>query len=206
MSSLRKPVSDPVETEAKIRVPSFVAVKRRIVSMGGRLMSARTLETNTLFDSMSGMIRSSGKSFRVRRYGRQGSVTLKGVARVAGGVKSRVELETEVASPEVLTRILASLGFLPQFRYEKFREVWKVGGAVLCLDDTPLGRFVEIEGTSAAIHRVAAQLGIGPDRFLSASYPALWFAAGRTGDMTFAAKPGVEASQALGQPRKRGQA
>ena len=206
MSSLRKPVSDPVETEAKIRVPSFVAVKRRIVAAGGRLMSARTLETNTLVDSMSGMIRSSGKSFRVRRYGRQGSVTLKGVARVVGGVKSRVELETEVASPEVLARILASLGFFPQFRYEKFREVWRVGGAVLCLDDTPLGRFVEIEGTSAAIHRVAAQLGIGPDRFLSASYPALWYEAGRTGDMTFAAKPGVGASQTPGQPRKRGQA
>ena len=206
MSSLRKPVSDPVETEAKIRVPSFVAVKRRIVEAGGRLMSARALETNTLVDSMSGMIRSSGKSFRVRRYGRQGSVTLKGVARVAGGVKSRVELETEVASPEVLARILASLGFLPQFRYEKFREIWKVGGAVLCLDDTPLGRFVEIEGTSAAIHRVAAQLGIGPDRFLSASYPALWYEAGRTGDMTFAAKPRVGVSQTPGQPRKRGQA
>ena len=206
MSSLRKPVSDPVETEAKIRVPSFVAVKRRIVAAGGRLMSARTLETNTLLDSMSGVIRSVGKSFRVRRYGRQGSVTLKGVARVAGGVKSRVELETEVASPEVLAQILASLGFFPQFRYEKFREVWKVGGAVLCLDDTPLGRFVEIEGTSAAIHRVAAQLGIGPDRFLSASYPALWYQAGRTGDMTFAAKPRVGASQTPGQPRTRGQA
>ena len=57
MSSPRKPVSDPVETEAKIRVPSFVAVKRRIAAAGGRLMSARTLETNTLFDSLSGMIR-----------------------------------------------------------------------------------------------------------------------------------------------------
>ncbi len=206
MSSLRKPVSDPVESEAKIRVPSFVAVRRRIVAAGGRLMSARTLETNTIFDSESGVIRSGGKSFRVRRYGRQGSVTLKGAAQVAHGVKSRVELETEVASPEVLARILISLGFFPQFRYEKFREVWKVGGAVLCLDDTPLGRFVEIEGTSAAIHRVAAQLGLSPDRFLSASYPALWYEAGRIGDMTFAAVPKVGASRTPGKPSRRGQA
>jgi adenylate cyclase, class 2 len=166
MSLKRKPASRPVETEAKIRVPSFVAVKRRMRAAGGRVLNARAMETNTLFDAPSRSLRAAGRSFRVRRYGSAGSVTLKGAPRVEGGLKSREELETHVASPEVLAEILLSLGFVPQFRYEKFREVWKMGATVICLDETPLGHFIEIEGSSTAIHRTAEALGIAASRFL----------------------------------------
>ncbi|MBX7185796.1 MAG: class IV adenylate cyclase, partial [Vicinamibacteria bacterium] len=128
-----------METEAKIRVPSLPPVRRKVRKAGGRLLQPRAFEANTLFDVPDGALRASGRSFRVRRYGSQGVVTFKGVARVSGGVKSREELETEVASPEVFSEILNALGFVPQFRYEKFREMWKVGSTVVCLDETPLG-------------------------------------------------------------------
>ena len=197
MKSKRTPAPSPVEIEAKVRVASFIAIKRRMLSAGGRRLVARTLETNTLFDGSSRSLAAAGKSFRVRRYGALGSVTLKGPARVEGGLKSRIELETQVTSPEVLTEILLSLGFLPQFRYEKFREVWSLGGAAICLDETPLGRFVEIEGSVTAIHRAARLLGLEARNFLTASYPGLWFAAGRTDDMTFK----VKTSGRTGKPR-----
>ena len=190
MSSKRKPAARAVETEAKIRVSSFAPVKRKLKGAGGRLLSPRTLETNTLFDSPGGTLRSAGQSFRVRRYGASGSVTLKGLARVEGGLKSRTELETEVTSPETLAEILATLGFRPQFHYEKYREVWSFERTVICLDETPLGRFLEIEGVAADIHRVAGLLGIAAERFVSASYPALWFEAGRGGHMVFPPRPG----------------
>jgi adenylate cyclase class 2 len=185
MAPKRKPAVIPVETEAKIRVPSIAAIRRRLGVAGGRKRSGRALETNTLFDAADRSLASQGKSFRVRRYGAEGSVTLKGAARVAGGLKSRSEVETEVASPEALTEIVLSLGFLPLFRYEKFREVWSLSGALICLDETPVGDFVEIEGTEASIHRVARKLALDSAAFLSASYPALWAASGRTGDMLF---------------------
>ncbi|MEO6401772.1 MAG: class IV adenylate cyclase [Vicinamibacteria bacterium] len=186
MSSSRKPASNPVETEAKISVRSFAPIKRGIVAAGGRLINARALEINTLFDDLGGSLRSVGKSFRVRRYGDQGVVTLKGPATVRDGLKSRMELETEVRSPDRLAQILGELGFGPIFRYEKFREVWRVGSALLCLDETPLGNFVEIEGTVSVIRRVAAKLGVASSRFLSTSYPMLWLGSGRKGDMVFA--------------------
>src|SRR6187402_1908415 len=169
MSSKRKPASSPVETEAKIRVASFTAIKKRLVTLRGRLQNARALEVNTLFDAEGGPLRAAGRSFRVRRYGKAGSVTLKGAARVEGGMKSRIELETAVDSPEVLADILQGLGFAPQFRYEKFREVWTVGGTVICLDETPLGRFVELEGTAMSIQRLAPKLGLSVRDFMSAS-------------------------------------
>lgn len=189
MPSKRQPAAPVVETEAKIRVRSFAPVKRKVKGAGGRLLSPRTLETNTLFDSPDGALRALGQSFRVRRYGATGSLTLKGLARVEGGLKSRMELETGVTSPETLAEILATLGFRPQFRYEKYREVWSFQRTVICLDETPLGRFLEIEGVAADIHRVAGLLGIVPERFVSASYPALWFEAGRGGDMVFPPRP-----------------
>lgn len=115
-------------------------------------------------------------------------MTLKGPARAEGGLKSRVELETQVTSPEMLAEILLSLGFNARFRYEKFREVWTLHGTAICLDETPMGRFVEIEGSEAAIHRVARLLNLSAADFLTASYPALWVASGRTEHMTFPPK------------------
>lgn len=192
-----------METEAKIRVSSLPAVKRKIRARGGRLLRARTFEANILFDLPGGALRNAGHSFRVRRYGTEGSVTLKGVARVNGGVKSREELETQVASPEVLARILLGVGFVPQFRYEKFREMWKVGSTVVCLDETPLGSFVEIEGALSAISRVAKSLDLATSDSLSASYPALWFDAGREGHMVFS--PALRRGRArAGGPKAKG--
>jgi adenylate cyclase class 2 len=183
-----------VETEAKIRVPSLLPVKRKIRKSGGRLLQARTFEANTLFDAPGGGLQASGRSFRVRRYGSQGVVTFKGVARVADGVKSREELETHVASPETFSEILHALGFVPQFRYEKFREMWKVGSTVVCLDETPLGAFVEIEGAISAIARVAKSLGLDVRDSLSDSYPALWSGAGRFDPMVFPPAAGARRS------------
>lgn len=205
MPSKRKPASSPVETEAKIRVSSLPAVKRKIRATGGRLVSARTFEANTLFDHPNGYLRASGRSFRVRRYGSKGSVTLKGAARVFGGVKSREELETHVGSPEVLSEILHALGFVPQFRYEKFREVWKVGSTVVCLDETPLGPFVEIEGAISAISRVAKALGLDAANFLGESYPALWSGSGRRDHMVFpaSARAGKRPKRLSPRPGKR---
>jgi adenylate cyclase class 2 len=185
MPSKRKPAARVVETEAKIQVASFVAVRRRIEAHSGRRLNQRTLERNALFDSADRSVTAAAKSLRVRAYGKRGSITLKGRPTVDGGLKSRVELETEVKSPEVLTQILVSLGYLPQFRYEKYREVWSFESTVICLDETPLGRFLEIEGVAADIHRVAGLLGIVAERFVSASYPALWLEAGRGGHMVF---------------------
>lgn len=199
MTPKRKPASRPVETEAKIRVTAFPAVRVRLRAAGARKVRAQALESNALFDSLAGDLRGSGQSLRVRRYGSTGSLTLKGVARVSGGLKSRVELESEVAAPETIEEILVSLGFRPTFRYEKFREVWKLGSALVCLDETPAGRFVEIEGDEAVIHRAAARLGLDPSRFLSDSYPAVWAATGASGDMVFARRPSAPRGRTRGR-------
>src|SRR5262249_26339596 len=106
--------------------------------------------------------------------------TLKGRAKLEGGVKSRVELESDVASPEVVLQVFGELGFLPRFRYEKRRKVWRFedpARPIVVVDETPIGLFAEIEGDEPGVRALARELGLGEGEFLPQSSVALYRAA-----------------------------
>jgi adenylate cyclase class 2 len=128
-------------------------------------------------------------ALRVRRDGSETVLTFKG-AQQPGPVKSREEIETTMGDPAAAEAILAAIGFRQCFRSEKYREDYDIDGVVVIIDDTPMGVFVEIEGTPDAIVRVAAAIGRSPADFELASYPGLYRRwcerTGRTpGDMVF---------------------
>ncbi len=135
---------------------------------------------------------SRGCALRVRDDDGHAYLTYKGPV-VPGPLKLREELETEAASADRLLAILAALGYQPVFRYEKYREELAVSGALLALDETPIGTFLEIEGHEDAIHDWAARLGYSPADYITASYRSLWLAAAgdavHARDMTFGAGP-----------------
>ena len=101
-----------------------------------------------------------------------------------GPLKVREEIETEAESSGALLAILAAVGYTPVFRYEKYREEYTAAGVVVAVDETPIGTFVELEGEPTAIHALAARLGLGPADFVTASYRALFVAAGGPGTPT----------------------
>jgi adenylate cyclase class 2 len=76
--------------------------------------------------------------------------------------------------------VFAGIGFQPAFRYEKFRTKFsqrdrgagKQGHIVL--DETPMGVFLELEGSAAWIDRTAKDLGFSRDDYITMSYPRLW--------------------------------
>lgn len=108
---------------------------------------------------------------------------------VPGILKIREELETDAGSAERLLAILAALGFTPVFRYEKRREEFTIPGAVVAVDETPIGTFVEIEGEAEAIHAAAARLGFSAADYVTTSYRQLYVASlpdgVAPGDMVF---------------------
>jgi adenylate cyclase class 2 len=75
--------------------------------------------------------------------------------------------------------ILTQLGYRPVFRYEKFRTEYTKragnGGKVL-LDETPIGNFLEIEGSPRWIDRSARLLGFSSDEYITRSYGYLYLA------------------------------
>jgi adenylate cyclase class IV len=58
--------------------------------------------------------------------------------------------QTKVEDGDEVHSILAGLGYEVVKRYEKKREEWRLGGVTVALDHTPIGDFIEFEGSGAA--------------------------------------------------------
>jgi len=173
------------ESEIKLRMPSPEAAREALARLGARLARARHFEDNVLWDDPQASLGAAGKVVRLRRAEGTAVLTYKGPRRIVEGIKSREERETTLSDPEALERVLSSLGLQPRFRYQKYRETYAWDEVEIVVDETPVGTFLEIEGDLAAIHKAAQALGRTPADYLTDSYPALFFAAGGTGDMVF---------------------
>jgi adenylate cyclase class 2 len=60
------------------------------------------------------------------------------------------------------------------FRYEKYREEYAAEDVTIALDETPVGTFVEVEGSEEGIHLMTQSLGRTPDDFITDSYRRLF--------------------------------
>jgi len=163
------------EIEIKLCVPDAARARRLLRTCGFRVSRPRVFESNTLFDTLDLRLRKAGCMLRVRDVNGAAKLTYKGPAS-AGKHKSREELEIDAGDPRLLASILEKLGFQPVFRYEKFRtEFHRDPGGEATLDETPIGIFVELEGSPAWIDRNARRLGFTEKDYVTKSYAALYF-------------------------------
>ena len=179
-------------TEIEIKLPYDSAERARdaVVRLGAHVARKRHFEDNILFDRKHEPLAQQGKLLRLRRVGDAALLTYKAPTARDSKYKVRLEHESEVGDPNAVVQMLEGLGFAPCYRYQKYRTVFELDGLDLCLDETPIGCFVELEGTPEAIDRTAALLGFGEDDYLRQSYRELHvLAAGRRGrppgDMVF---------------------
>jgi adenylate cyclase class 2 len=179
------------EVEIKFTVADRAALERALRKAGFRLVTKRTRETNVLFDLPSLALRRQGELLRLREYGRRWTLTHKGRA-LDRRHKTRPETETTVAGGPQMAATLHALGFVPVFRYEKFRTEWSDGKGHVVLDETPIGDFAEIEGRPRWIDRTARALDVAPAQYITETYAELFRrwkrrTGSRAQEMTFAA-------------------
>jgi len=170
-----------VATEIEIKFPlrDRGDLVRRLEELGATRLYPETFEDNIVLDRR-GELRTRGALLRVRKFGRYAIATYKGPAMFDSGVKSREEVQTGVESFELAIQLFDSLGFKPMFRYQKFREVWRVRDVEVVLDRTPIGDYFEIEGPMDVIRGVATELGMNIDQGIRQSYADLYRQARRT--------------------------
>ncbi len=177
---------EQVESEIKLPVDGPESARAAVAGLGAVRTRARHFEDNVLYDDARGSLSASGRVLRLRRAEGKAIVTAKGPRQDrADGVKSRTEREVEVADADACDAILGELGYRRVFRYQKYREAWSWRDVEIVVDETPIGTFLEIEGPVATIHEAARALGRRPEDYVGDSYPALFAAAGGTGDMVF---------------------
>ena len=93
-----------------------------------------------------------------------------------------------------MRRVFAAVGLEPWFRYQKYREEFSAPGVTIAVDETPVGTFVELEGTEAGILATAAALGRIPERLRRGLLPHALPAARARGAGPDGARHGVSAS------------
>ena len=164
----------PKEIEIKVRIGDARALHRLLKQAGFQQIRRSTHEINALYDLPGQKLRKRGEMLRLRKYGDQWLLTHKAKEK-SGRHKVRVERETRIENGEQMDQILRALGFAPTFRYEKYRAEWSDGTGHVVVDETPIGRFGEIEGPPRWIDRTARALGIGRDDYITQTYAPLFF-------------------------------
>lgn len=178
-----------IEREIKLRFDSAEGARQAVTALAPAPWTPRRMQDDVLLDRDDAELRGRGCTLRIRQDGGQTRVTFKGPV-VPGAMKMREEIETSVGSASEIARLFAGLGYTPRFRYQKYREEFRLEGVIIAIDETPIGVFVELEGEEAAITGTAARLGRTPADYVLGSYRTLFVASREAqglpdGDMVF---------------------
>jgi adenylate cyclase, class 2 len=162
-----------IEREIKLRFSSADEAREAIVACGATPLLGRRLQEDALLDSDDEELRRRRCVLRVRMENGKSRLTFKGPVQPAL-VKVREELETVVGDGDMLLRVLQELGLHVWFRYEKYREEFAHEDVIVAVDETPVGVFVEIEGSEPGIAAMAEALGRCEADYILDSYRGLF--------------------------------
>jgi adenylate cyclase class 2 len=162
-----------LEREIKLRFESLAEARAMVLSAGATPVRGRRLQEDCLLDTKNGLLQGRRSSLRIRIESGRALLTFKGPVQPSV-VKVREEFETVVSDGPVLLQIMEELGFEVWFRYEKYREEFALGDVIVAIDETPVGTFVEIEGSDRGIAATARLLGREPSDYLLDSYRSLF--------------------------------
>jgi adenylate cyclase class 2 len=164
---------EPLEIEVKFHINAIAEIRDKIVNLGA-LSQGRCFETNIRFEDEHHRLIRRRALLRLRK-DRKTTLTFKSEVPDDGHqFKICNELEVEVNDFDTMHQILESIGFHGEQVYEKWRETFILDDATLCIDTLPIGSFLEIEGTGAAIKPIAKNLGLRWEDRILINYLALF--------------------------------
>ncbi len=162
-----------LEREIKLKFESLAEARAAILAVGATPVRGRRLQEDCLLDTADEVLHRRRCVLRLRIEPGRSLLTFKGPVQPSA-MKLREEVETVVSDGEAMLRILSEMGLNAWFRYQKYREEFACADAIIALDETPIGIFVEIEGGEQAIADTATALGRSASDYLIDSYRALF--------------------------------
>jgi predicted adenylyl cyclase CyaB len=163
-----------VEIEVKIRLKDLEKMRDAVLKLGAQPEKEKFREENTLYDFPPHSLRHRRCALRLRKVPSKAFLTFKGAPHKSRRFKVREEFETEVKNEKHLRKILRSLGLKPVFCYQKFRTVYRKGRLKICLDETDVGNFLELEGERNEIAKFARSLGFSRADLIKKDYVELF--------------------------------
>jgi adenylate cyclase class 2 len=170
------------ETEIKLQARDRKQAGKRLSQLGFKVLKSRHFESNYLFDFPDLRLRRSRSLLRLRFAGGEHLLTFKGPPLRTRRYGSRREIETRVEDGVLLREVLKNLGLKQVFIYEKYRTIYAEGNKTdfhgqpqVAYDETPIGNYLELEGSEKWIDEVAARLGYSRQDYITSTYLALYF-------------------------------
>src|SRR3954469_14916968 len=171
-----RPLMSPttmIEREIKLRYDLVESARAAVLAAGGTPLLGRRLQEDALLDSEDESLRRRQCALRIRVENGKSRITFKGPVQPSD-MKVRDEFETIVGDGVWLLRVFEELGFHVWFRYEKYREEFCHEEVIVAVDETPVGVFVEIEGSEQGITTMATLLGRRAEDYVVDSYRGLF--------------------------------
>src|SRR5687768_8764678 len=162
-----------LEREIKLQFSSVEDARAAVAAIGCTPLLGRRLQEDALLDTEDESLRRRRCVLRIRLENGNSRLTFKGPVQPSD-MKLRDELETIVGDGQLLLRVFEELGFHVWFRYEKYREEFCHEEVIVAVDETPVGIFVEIEGSEQGITSMAKLLGRRPEDYIVDSYRGLF--------------------------------
>ena len=166
--------SDHQEIEVKFYLADLQAFRRRLAALRARLVQPRLHELNLRFDSRDGELARTHQVLRLRQ-DTLARLTYKSPGEMAGGVRTRREIEFSVDDLEAARAFLEALGYQVALVYEKHRAIYQFDTVLVSLDEMPYGDFTEIEGPDApTIQAAAVHFGLDWEARIPETYTTLF--------------------------------
>ena len=162
-----------LEREIKLRFTSANEAREAVLAAGALPLFGRRLQEDALLDTEDEQLRRQRCVLRVRIENGKSRLTYKGPVQPSM-MKVREELQTVVGDGEMLLRVFGELGLHVWFRYEKYREEFSHEDVIVAIDETPVGVFVEVEGSEQGIADMTVALGRTADDYIVDSYRSLF--------------------------------
>ena len=168
-----------LEREIKLRYRNRHEAEVAIKTIQKSPHRERRLQDDRLLDLPEGSLRQKRRALRVRVEtffgGRTTAlVTFKGTPQ-HDIMKVREEIETTLGDGDTMLHIFEKLGWRVWFRYQKYREEFITrNDVVIALDETPIGMFIELEGTKDAVVQLTKSLEKTSADYINASYRKLY--------------------------------
>jgi adenylate cyclase class 2 len=168
-------VKTPLEIEIKLRVESAAGARAILRRCGFAVTAPRVFEQNLVLDDEQDSLCEKNMLLRVRSAGKVFTCTFKG-PEMPGRHKRRQEIEFTFGDWDSCVALFAALGYPESCRYEKYRTEFARSGEAghAMVDETPIGVFMELEGSAQWIDRTAKVLGFATKDYVTASYRTLY--------------------------------
>src|SRR6185437_15520537 len=165
--------STTIEREIKLRFETVEQARAAVLAASATPLLGRRLQEDSLLDTEDESLRRRRCVLRIRIENGKSRITFKGPVQPSI-MKLRDEFETVVGDGVLLLHVFEELGFHVWFRYEKYREEFSHEDVTVAIDETPVGVFVEIEGSERGILTMAEALGRTSADFVLDSYRGLF--------------------------------